>query len=252
MKANIYQAIAIALALALTCSATLSAQQDLITDANGNAVFAQQGLVNDGSDTRIQTPSPFELPPTNGLPQAVPAVTAPGEFSQWAQPNLESYPQIPSGSVIVPDERIPSNAFPPRYNPAQQYARPQALITPRVSPILPLPPAFIPKLGFSGRIIDGYGMEVTFVRYGSVAQAIGLEAGDVIVKIDGQPVHCVTDYETALQNAATHGGGQVDLVVRNVRYRPGCSINPKFVQLHANLPRVAFTSTVAAREIREH
>ncbi|MEM7456508.1 MAG: PDZ domain-containing protein [Planctomycetota bacterium] len=111
------------------------------------------------------------------------------------------------------------------------------LVGPQVVPALPATCAFIAKLQITGRIIPGVGMQVVTVQYGGAAFNIGLEPGDIIVQMDGRRIMSRYDYDMAMYNAAVFGGGDVDLVIRNVRYRPGCTINPMYVSRRAFLQR---------------
>jgi hypothetical protein len=65
-----------------------------------------------------------------------------------------------------------------------------------------------PLLGISGYQAER-GFMVDSVRTKSPASTIGIEAGDVITRIDGQPVHTSSDIETALGTSAT---GTVDVI----------------------------------------
>jgi S1-C subfamily serine protease len=67
-------------------------------------------------------------------------------------------------------------------------------------------------LGFSGRNV-GYGVEVLRVNRGSTADRLGLERGDVVVGVNGRPVHCLNDYYRQLGRA----GGHVWLEVIDIR-----------------------------------
>ena len=89
-----------------------------------------------------------------------------------------------------------------------------------------------PKLGFNGQMIYNYGMKVVSVNWGSAAQRAGLESGDIIVKINGQPIRSQWDYNQALRNAANYNFGRVHMKVRNVRYDWGY-----------NVPMYAFVQT---------
>ena len=80
-----------------------------------------------------------------------------------------------------------------------------------------------PRLGFHGHMIPGYGMRVDHVLYGTPAQQIGLERGDVLWRIDGRRILSRMDYDQALQQAAWYQGGWLTLTVRNVRYDMGMS-----------------------------
>lgn len=85
-------------------------------------------------------------------------------------------------------------------------------------------PSPAPRLGFTGQMIYGYGMKVLSVAWGTPAQRIGLETGDVIVRINGRQIRSQFDYDQALRDAATYNGGQVNLLVRNVRFDWGWNV----------------------------
>lgn len=70
-------------------------------------------------------------------------------------------------------------------------------------------------LGFYGHIDPGQGMHVDRVLWGSRAEQIGLEAGDMIVSIDGRCILSRYDYHRALD----HAYGRTSMVVRDVRGR---------------------------------
>ena len=91
-----------------------------------------------------------------------------------------------------------------------------------------------PRLGFQGQLLNGYGMKIVSVNWGSAAQRAGLEAGDVITKINGRFIRSQWDYDQALQNAARHNFGQLKMKVRNVRYTWGQNV-PEYAQVRATL-----------------
>lgn len=112
----------------------------------------------------------------------------------------------------------------------------EAYVAPRVMPELPSTCGFLPKLGFHGRLIPGVGMQVVSVNFGGVAHREGLETGDIIVEINGRRIMHEFDYERALVDAAVYSYGQVSLLVRNIRFQPGCHLNPAFVRVYSQLP----------------
>jgi S1-C subfamily serine protease len=57
------------------------------------------------------------------------------------------------------------------------------------------------------------GAQVTAVWPNSPAQRVGLEPGDIIVAIDGQPVRTLTEFNRLVEMS----GRRVNLLVRNVR-----------------------------------
>lgn len=86
-----------------------------------------------------------------------------------------------------------------------------------VPPATPMPWA---RLGMMA--IDGYGyVEVVSVDYGSAAMRIGLERGDRVLEINGQPVRSTDDVRRLVQEAAMYRQGQVRIVIDNVRARMG-------------------------------
>jgi len=167
--------------------------------------------------------------------------------SATAQVNSRFATQIQNGTSdqnavqVAPD----FEAAPGQVQVAPEFAPPAAYIAPEVFE----PPTcnFIPKLQFDGRELHGVGMQVVHTDHGGVAERVGLEAGDIIVQIDGQPIHCATDYTSALDRAARYNGGHVDLLVRNVRWVPGCNLHKKYVSLHADLPKICLVPAVASR-----
>ncbi len=85
-----------------------------------------------------------------------------------------------------------------------------------------------PRLGFNGQISYGHGMRVNYVQYGTPAHWIGLERGDVIVRINGRRINSRYDYDRALEDAAYYRGGRVVLVVDDVRAHGPFSSGPHF------------------------
>ena len=79
-----------------------------------------------------------------------------------------------------------------------------------------------PRLGFQGRMTYD-GLRVESVQYGSQADDMGLERGDVIVEINGQHIHSMADYQNALLDAVDFNGGRVRVLIDNVRWHNGQS-----------------------------
>ena len=75
----------------------------------------------------------------------------------------------------------------------------------------------LPKFGFSSFNIEGYGERITGVRWGGIAQRMGLESGDVILSLNGFPLTYHGAWKDALHQAVYHGNGYVNLRVRDVR-----------------------------------
>jgi len=74
----------------------------------------------------------------------------------------------------------------------------------------------LPKFGFSSFTINGFGERVTFVRWGGIAQQMGLETGDVILGLNGYPLTYHGSWNDALREAMNNGGW-VQLTIRDVR-----------------------------------
>ncbi len=68
-----------------------------------------------------------------------------------------------------------------------------------------------PQLGEFFGVRDGQGVLVRSVEKGSPAEAAGLKAGDVIVKADGEPIACSTDWRHSIQEHTS--GGTVTLTI---------------------------------------
>lgn len=102
----------------------------------------------------------------------------------------------------------------------------------------------VPRLGFTGQMINGYGMKVLHVQPYSLAAELGLEGGDVIKRINGVQVTSVWQYRNLLRDAVMYHGGHADLLVRNVRWDWGYNV-PKYVtvraHLHASGPIAAYS-----------
>ena len=69
-----------------------------------------------------------------------------------------------------------------------------------------------PRLGFWGHMHYGHGMVVDHVTPGSVAEELGLERGDTIVRINNRSIRTDQDYNQALR----YSGGRVRLLVDDV------------------------------------
>ena len=67
-----------------------------------------------------------------------------------------------------------------------------------------------PLLGFVGQMQFGYGLVVQSVNPGSLADQIGLEPGDVITALNGQPVLSLDTYYTLLRESG--GFVQMDAI----------------------------------------
>ncbi len=74
----------------------------------------------------------------------------------------------------------------------------------------------LPRFGFSSFNIQGYGERITNVRWGGIAQRMGLEPGDVILSVNGYPLSYHGSWNDALRQAV-YSGGWVQLRIRDVR-----------------------------------
>ena len=74
----------------------------------------------------------------------------------------------------------------------------------------------LPKFGFSSFNINGFGERITNIRWGGLAQQMGLESGDVILRLNGFPLSYQGSWNDALREAMNQGG-YVRLTVRDVR-----------------------------------
>lgn len=79
--------------------------------------------------------------------------------------------------------------------------------------------ATTPRLGFYGQVQPNWGLMITSVTPGSLAARYGLEPGDVIMSIGGRRINCFHDYLGGLQAAVNYQGGNVTLMIDNVRTR---------------------------------
>ena len=110
-----------------------------------------------------------------------------------------------------------TQAAPPAYQVQPFLQPPVAYPAPRLQPRL-VPPVVQPHvhppvtLGFYGDFHDGHGMHVTGVVPGSIAQRLGLEVGDVILRINNRSLTCEHDFQDALR-----GADGVRLLVQDVR-----------------------------------
>jgi hypothetical protein len=80
----------------------------------------------------------------------------------------------------------------------------------------PGPSFYLPKFGFDSFNIYGVGDRVTYVRWGGLASQMGLEPGDVILSMNGFPLHYHGAWNDALLSAM-QSGGLVQLTIRDVR-----------------------------------
>lgn len=72
-----------------------------------------------------------------------------------------------------------------------------------------------PLLGFTAHMEYGWGLQVDHVHYGSAAHRLGLEPGDVVVKVNNTPIRSLNDYYRAVR----YSGGRVRLLVDDINGR---------------------------------
>jgi hypothetical protein len=87
---------------------------------------------------------------------------------------------------------------------------------PRNLLLKPTPYPHLPTFGFSSFNIRGVGERVTSVRYNSRAARLGLEPGDLIVKLNGYRLTYHGSWNDALYEAVANGG-RARLLIRDVR-----------------------------------
>lgn len=75
----------------------------------------------------------------------------------------------------------------------------------------------LPRFGFSSFSINGFGERVTSVRWGGIAQRMGLESGDVILSLNGYPLTYHGSWNNALRETMYNNGGFVKLKILDVR-----------------------------------
>jgi S1-C subfamily serine protease len=131
--------------------------------------------------------------------------------------------QIGNGGVSVqrfalPNDRVRFGSY---GNPTQRF-------------VLPGDPIRRPQptLGFYGHIDQGIGMHVERVVYGSLAEQIGLQSGDVILAINGRRITCEHDYILALEQA----WGRTTMVVRDGHGRGDIQVVFQMHPVHYSQP----------------
>ena len=87
---------------------------------------------------------------------------------------------------------------------------------PQTKLFAPGEPYGLPKFGFSSSTIYGYGERVVHVRYGSRAESLGLESGDVILSLNGYKLSYPGSWNDALTQAL-YNNNYVRLKIRDVR-----------------------------------
>jgi serine protease Do len=115
---------------------------------------------------------------------------------------LEAKPEAASLEALRPSR---GGAIAPEPRPPLPFRLPFGLDVPGAPEAVPTPEA-VPesgaRLGVSARPIEG-GLEIVDVREGSLAQTLGLQAGDVLREIDGKPLAVPSDVASALASAGS-------------------------------------------------
>jgi serine protease Do len=157
-------------------------EHDVILTMNGNSVES-------GAQLRRMI---HEMPPgrvvsfglsRDGQPMTVKVQLADkhGEFSHWPNPDVH---------VKIPDIHIPEMDFPSiMVNVVTTSAR-SGLSVENITP----------QLGEFFGVKNGNGVLVRAVEKGSRAEKAGIRAGDVIVKVNNEPVHDTSDFAHAVKS----------------------------------------------------
>lgn len=85
-----------------------------------------------------------------------------------------------------------------------------------------------PRLGILGHFDWGHGMHVDSVMWGTPAQQMGLEPGDVIRSINGRWLRTESDYFVAM----SYSGSHVRVLVEDVRTG---ALVPRIAHLHGGI-----------------
>ena len=133
-----------------------------------------------------------------------------------------------AAGAIAQDQQLQAQSQQTRQFQVQQQSGQQRIL-PQVNPQYPQP-----KLGIWGHM-DYRGMVVDSVAPNSPAAKLGLESGDVVVRINGQRVDSIFTYQTLLRDAVNYKHGHVSVLVENIRWHSGQSFE-KYVTSTTHLP----------------
>ena len=86
----------------------------------------------------------------------------------------------------------------------------------RPTPLIPPPVPSVPTLGYTYQVVPGYGFQVTSVVWGSPAARLGLEAGDMVLSINGVRMTYL-GADVPVRAHAARQSGWVNLAIRDVR-----------------------------------
>lgn len=88
----------------------------------------------------------------------------------------------------------------------------------RPSPrVVPQPDYDLPRFGFESFNLQGVGERVTFVNRRGLAAEMGLERGDILLRMNGHRLDYHGAWNDALREAMFNHGGWVRLSIRDVR-----------------------------------
>ena len=98
-------------------------------------------------------------------------------------------------------------------------SRPVGIAPPTVRPSV-RPAPLVPKLGYNGQFINGFGMFITSTVYGSEAERLGLQPYDMITEVNGNRLSYPGAFEDEVRNAMRvdyYGrvSGRVTLTIRD-------------------------------------
>lgn len=93
----------------------------------------------------------------------------------------------------------------------------------------PGPIAPTPRLGFRGYLRRGWGMMVNYALPGTHAARLGLEPGDVIVRLNGHRITSAQVWNVQMRRSVYVHGGRLTLLIDNVRARTGHNGGPRYV-----------------------
>ncbi len=101
---------------------------------------------------------------------------------------------------------------------ATAVAQPQQARVLRPAPrVIPQPDYNLPRFGFESFNLQGVGERVTHVSRRGLAAEMGLERGDIILRMNGHRLDYHGSWNDALREAMWNHGGWVRLAIRDVR-----------------------------------
>ncbi len=218
MKKSIITNVIFTLAITSMVSITQAQQLPIKQGSDGPSTFRMTVEPKDQVDQGGLVESIDQSsPPGQGFPsQGFPGQGFPGQSQEIIAPPA-TFPN--QGSVFATQQQ--TEFFPETGSEFGLAPGAQAVeIAPATNAVIvepALPPQTQWQLGFQGRLIHDYGMRILRTTYGSPAERAGLEAGDIIFRINGRRIGCVVDYRESLQDAARYHNGRIRMLVKNVR-----------------------------------